>query len=57
MRSHDLNRLLDKPDSGRNGIISLKISLSVTPAARDLGVTKPGFGDDSSHHCNGVRPK
>ena len=57
MRSHDLNRLLDESGSGRNGIKSLKISFSVVPAARGIGVTKPDGANDSRHHCNGAQPR
>ena len=55
--SHDLNRLLDKPGSSRNGIDSLKISFLTPPGAKDVGVTKPGSTDDSGRHCNGPVPK
>jgi hypothetical protein len=57
VRSHDLNRVLDEPDSGRHRINSLKISFAIVPAARGISERKPDGGADSRHHYNGALPK
>ena len=55
MRSHDLNRLLDKP--GCEAATLLEISFSTPPHVNDAGITQAASADESDRHCNGPAPK
>ena len=54
MRSHDLNRLLDKPGSEASTL--LEISFSIPPHANDFWAGQAGGADDSGRHCNARAP-
>ena len=54
MRSHDLNRLLDKPACEASTL--LEIAFSIPPHANDFWVGQAGGADDSGRHCNARAP-
>ena len=55
MRSHDLNRLLDKP--GSEASILLEIAFSIPSLANGFGMTQAAVLDGSDRHCNGPAQK